>query len=68
MAIPQNTIEEEVLNRPAEKRIKLAEKLMASVKVFCHARNRGRLEHGDHGDHHAGEGNPRRPGGRNPSG
>ena len=35
MTIPQNTIEEEVLNWPAEKRIKLAEKLMASVEVFA---------------------------------
>ena len=35
MAISQDTIEEQVLNWPAEKRIKLAEKLMASVEVFA---------------------------------
>jgi putative addiction module component (TIGR02574 family) len=35
MAIPHDTIEEQVLNWPAEKRIKLAEKLMASVEVFA---------------------------------
>lgn len=35
MAVAQNTIEEKVLNWPAEKRIKLAEKLMASVEDFA---------------------------------
>ncbi len=35
MAIAQNTIEERVLNWPAAKRIKLAEKLMASVEDFA---------------------------------
>ena len=35
MAISSDTIEQEVLTWPAAKRIKLAEKLMASVEVFA---------------------------------
>ena len=35
MAIAPNTIEEKVLNWPAARRIKLAEKLMASVEGFA---------------------------------